>query len=120
MEILKLSSQKIALGCLFLIFLSACSMFQPYIDRRRNPGVADIRMLYSGPSKPDKPVICYNSWITDDTKLQQMADDECLKNGTGTHAEFVEKTYFDGKLLLPNHAHYQCTKDVMKVKEKEK
>ena len=110
MEILKLSSQKITLGCLFLLFLSGCSLFNPYIDRRRNPGVADINKLYTGPSKPDKPVICYNGWFTDDTTLQQMADAECIKHGTGTKAEFIQKTHFDGKLLLPSHAHYQCIK----------
>ena len=111
MEILKLSSQKITVGCLFLLFLSGCSLFNPYVDRRRNPGVSDLRVLYSGPSKPDEPVICYNGWVTDDEELQTMADAECVAQGTGTKAEFVKKTYFDGKLLLPNHAHYQCIKE---------
>jgi hypothetical protein len=108
MEILKLSSQKITLGCLFLLFLGGCSLFNPYIDRRRNPGAADLSHLYSGPSTPDKPVICYNGWFTNDATLQQMADAECIKHGTGTKAEFIKKTSFDGKLLLPSHAHYQC------------
>ena len=108
MEFFKLSSQKLMLIGLFLIFLNGCSLLQPYVDRRRNPGTKDISRLYSGPSKPDKPVICYNGLWSSDEELQKMADEECVKQGTGTHAEFVEKTYLDGKLLLPNHVHYQC------------
>ncbi|MEE6207459.1 MAG: hypothetical protein VZR95_05340 [Alphaproteobacteria bacterium] len=94
-----------------MLFLSGCSLFNPYIDRRRNPGVQDISKLYSGPSTPEKPVICYNGWITDDDELQKIADAECVKQKNGVHAEFTEKTYFDGKLLLPHHAHYQCVKE---------
>lgn len=112
-----MSSQKLVMGALFLFFLSGCGLFDAYIDRRRNPGVTDINQLYSGPSTPNNPVICYNGLITDDEKLQQMADAECVAQETGDHAEFVKKTYFDGKLLLPNHAHYQCVK---KEIEKEK
>ena len=111
MEILKLSSQKLRLAYVFLLFLGGCSLFNPYIDRRRNPGVADINKLYSGPSTPQKPVICYNGLITDDNELQKMADAECVKQGTGTKAEFVKKTHLDGKLLLPSHAHYTCVKN---------
>ena len=110
MEFFKLSSQKLTLICLFLIFLNACSLLQPYVDRRRNPGVQDINRLYSGPSTPENPVICYNGWWSSEEELQKMADEECVKQGTGTHAEFVKKTHFDGKLLLPNHMHYKCVK----------
>jgi hypothetical protein len=111
MEIFKLSSQKLVIGYLFLFLIGGCSLFNPYIDRRRNPGVADIKRLYSGPSTPDKPVICYNGWVSDDEELQALADAECVKQETGNKAKFVEKTYFDGKLLLPHHAHYQCIKE---------
>ena len=83
-------------------------MFNPYIDMRRNPGVQDLRFLYSGPSTPQSPAICYNPLLTDETELQQLADEECRKQQTGNKAEFVKKTYFDGKLFLPNHAYYQC------------
>lgn len=108
MEFFKLSSQKLIICALLVFFVTGCSLFNPYIDRRRNPGVKDINRLYSGPSKPDAPVICYNGLITSDEKLQAMADEECIAHNTGSRAEFVEKTYLDGKLLLPNHAHYQC------------
>ena len=111
MEILKLSSQILRLGYVFLFFLSGCSLFNPYIDRQRNPGVSDMEKLYTGPSTPENPVICYNGLITDDSTLQQMADAECVAQNTGSKAEFMQKTYFDGKLLLPNHAHYKCVKE---------
>lgn len=108
MEFLKLSSPKICIAGMFMLFLSGCSLFNPYIDRHRNPGVSDVSQLYIGPSKPNAPVVCYNPLLTDDAELQQIADEECRKHGTGVRAEFVEKTHFDGKLLLPSHAHYRC------------
>ena len=110
MEFFKLSSQKLYLIGMLMLFLSACSIFNPYIDRRRHPGVSDTARLYSGPSKPDAPVICYNPLLTTDEELQTMADEECVKNKTGLRAKFIEKTHFDGKLLLPSHAHFKCIK----------
>lgn len=109
MEILKLSSQKLILTCLFVFFLSGCGVLQPFIDRRRNPG-QDTKSLYVGPSKPNKPVICYNALLTSDETLQQMADKECQKHKTGNRAELVKKRHFDGRLLLPSHAYYKCVK----------
>ena len=111
MEFFKLSSPKLYIAGMLMLFLCGCSIFHPYIDRRRNPGVSDVRFLYSGPSKPSMPVICYNPLITDDDELQQMAVDECIKNETGDRAVFLKKTYLSGKLLLPSHAYYQCVKN---------
>lgn len=105
-----MSSLKFIILCISVCIIGGCSIFDPYIDRRRNPGVEDISKLYSGPSKPEAPVICYNPFLTDDEKLQQMADEECIKENTGNRAEFIKKTYVDGKLLLPNHAHYKCVR----------
>lgn len=106
-----MSSQKLKIACLFMFVLSGCGIFEPFVDRRRNPGVHDLNLLYSGPSRDDAPVICYNPLFTDAEKLQTIADEECVKNETGVRAEFVQKTYLDGKLLLPNHAHYICVKE---------
>ncbi|MBR1825524.1 MAG: hypothetical protein IJ770_02950 [Alphaproteobacteria bacterium] len=106
-----MSRLKIYVTGMFMLFLCGCSLFNPYVDRRRNPGVSDTAQLYSGPSKPERPVICYNPLLTDDEELQQIADAECIKHETGIKAEFVEKTHFDGKLLLPSHAHYKCVKE---------
>lgn len=100
---------------MLMLFLCGCSLFNPYIDRRRNPGVSDIQYLYSGPSKPEAPVICHNPLLTDDDELQKMADEECVKNETGDRAVFIKKTYLSGKLLLPSHAHYVCVKGNQEV-----
>ena len=109
MEFLELSSQKLILACLFVFFLSGCGILQPFVDRQRNPG-QDTKNLYLGPSKPSKPVICYNALLTSDETLQQMADEECQKHQTGNRAELVKKRHFEGRLLLPSHAYYQCVK----------
>lgn len=110
MEFLKLSRVKI----LNIIFLSAmitgCGILDPYIDRRRNPGTSNIAKLYSGQSKLDKPAICYNPLLTKEDELQKLADEECIKNSTGTHAEFVEKDGFSCKVFLPATAYYKCVK----------
>lgn len=108
MEFFKLSSLKLVISTIFLLILCGCGMLNPYIDRRRNPGVQDITLLYSGPSKPEAPVICYNGLWSSDEELQEVATAECIKQGTGDHAEFLQKTHFDGKLLLPSHAYYRC------------
>ena len=108
MEFLKLSSIKLSIVFLCVFFVVGCGLLEPFVDRRRNPGVDDISKLYSGPSTPNAPVICYNGLYTDDDELQSMATNECLKHNTGNYAEFQKKTYFDGKLLLPAHAYYKC------------
>lgn len=110
MEFLKLSSLKITLAVLILCGLSACSLFEPFVDRRRNAGAQDISRLYVGKSKPAAPAICYNGLWTDKQTLQDMADAECQKHKTGTHAEWVQKTLFSCKLFLPSHAYYKCVK----------
>ena len=103
-----MSSLKLVISTIFLLILCGCGMLNPYIDRRRNPGTQDISQLYSGPSKPDAPVVCYNGLLSSDEDLQELATAECVKHGTGNYAEFLQKTHFDGKLLLPSHAYYKC------------
>lgn len=103
-----MSSQKFYLAGMLMLFLSGCNLFQPFIDRRRNPGVSDINQLYSGPSTPENPVVCYNPLLTNDEELQQIADAECVAEETGDSAELIEKKYFEGRLLLPARAYYQC------------
>lgn len=105
-----MSSIKIIIATLFLIGLTACSLFEPFVDRRRNAGVQDIRRLYVGKSKPEAPAVCYNGLWTDETELQKLADAECVKNNTGTHAEKTNISHFSCKLLLPSHAYYKCVK----------
>lgn len=106
-----MSSQKLIFVSIIAFFVAGCSILNPYVDRRRNPGVQDVARLYSGPSTPENPVICYNPAYSSQEELQKMADAECRKHKTGVRAEFVKKTRFDGKLLLPYHNHYKCVKD---------
>lgn len=103
-----MSSLKFTISTIFMLSLCGCSMFNPYIDRRRNPGTQNPALLYSGPSKPDAPVICYNGLWSNDEELQKLAALECQKQKTGDDAEFLQKTHFDGKLLLPSHAYFKC------------
>lgn len=110
MEFLKLSSPKIFNLVLLTSLLCSCSILDPYIDRRRNPGTSDISRLYTGNSKPDAPAICYNQFLTEEKELQALADAECVKNNTGTHAVFVKKDSFSCKVLLPATAYYKCVK----------
>lgn len=108
MEFFKLSSLKLAISTLFILSICGCGLLNPYIDRRRNPGVQNITQLYSGPSRPEAPVVCYNGWWSSDEELQELATAECIKQQTGNYAEFQKKTHLDGKLLLPSHAYYKC------------
>lgn len=105
-----MSSLKNILNAAFLLLIVGCSQIEPFVDRRRNAG-ADFEHLYIGRSRPASPAICYNGLWTSEEKLQEMADAECQKHGTGTHAEFVEKTILSCKLLLPSHAYYQCIQE---------
>ena len=109
MEFLKLSRVKI-FNLLLLGLLGGCTILSPYVDRRRNPGTSDVRYLYTGRSTPTNPAVCYNSLISSDERLQQLADAECVKHKTGTHAVFVKKDGFACKLFLPSVAYYKCQK----------
>ena len=86
-----MSSLKFTISTIFMLSLCGCSMFNPYIDRRRNPGTQNPALLYSGPSKPDAPVICYNGLWSNDEELQKLAVLECQKQKTGDNAEFLQK-----------------------------
>jgi hypothetical protein len=110
MEFFKLSRAKILNLVLLTSVICSCTILDPYIDRRRNPGTSDVSKLYTGSSKEDAPAICYNQLLTTDEELQKMADEECDKHNAGTHAEFVKKDGFSCKILLPATAYYKCVK----------
>lgn len=110
MEFLKLSRAKILNLILLSALISGCTILDPYVDRRRNPGTSDMNKLYTGKSTINAPAICYNQLLTDDKTLQTMADEECNKHNAGSHAEFVKKDGFSCKVLLPGTAYYKCVK----------
>lgn len=112
MEFSKLSRTKtLLLITAISTTLSACSLFGPFVDRRREAGVSDISKLYVGESTPVNPAICYNSIVSSYEDVKKMADEECQKHGTGTHAEFVDKSVFTCRVLIPNHLYFKCVND---------
>lgn len=94
-----------------LFALSACSLLDPFVDRRREAGVDDISKLYVGKSTLENPAICYNKWTSTFEEVQAMADEECVKNGTGTKAVFEKKSVFSCRVLIPNHLYFKCVNE---------
>lgn len=105
-----MSRAKIAYLLFLVLFLNACSMFQPYVDRRREAGVRDQAHLYVGESKPEAPAICYNSWHTPYSEVKKLAIEECEKHGTGKDVKPVKQTSFTCSVLIPNHIYFKCIK----------
>lgn len=97
---------------LYLPFLigvvCGCTILDPYIDRRRNPGTSDVSKLYSGYSKANAPAVCYNPLLSKEDELQALADAECVKNNAGTHAVFEKTSSFSCKVFLPSVNFYKC------------
>lgn len=106
-----MSTLKMLLACITLLSISACALFDPFVDRRREPGTMDKEKLYVGSSTPSEPAICYNSAITSMEEVQKLADEECVKHQTGDRAMLVDNTVLTCRVLLPNHAHFKCVKD---------
>ncbi len=98
----------------FLLFLvsvvSACSLLDPFVDRRREAGASSKETLYVGQSKPLEPAICYNSLWTPYKDVKKMADEECEQHVAGTHAEPVRQSLFTCRVLIPNHYYFKCAK----------
>ena len=105
-----MSSIKMVFTCSLLFCLTACSLFEPFVDRRRNAGQTDVNKLYVGRSTPDKPAVCANGLWTSDEEIKALADAECAKHNKGSHAVQTHTTRFTCKLLLPTHTYFQCEK----------
>ena len=110
MEFLELSRLKLANLLFLLILLGGCSVFQPFVDRRREAGAKTPETLYVGKSTPEAPAICYNSIWTPVEKVKKLADEECRKQETGSRAVPVKQTVFTCRVLLPNHYFFKCVK----------
>ena len=100
---------KITLSAIIMLGLCACSLWEPYVDRRRNAGAAPER-LYVGRSSPTNPSICYNGLITDEQTIQKMADEECQKHKTGDYAVPVNQEAFSCRVLIPARINFKCEK----------
>lgn len=109
MEILKLSRVKMVGPALLLLLAGACSLTEPFVDRRREAGKTGAE-LYVGSSKADAPVVCYNGWKTKFEDVQKMADEECIKYGTGTSASLDAEEHFTCRVMTPTKAKFQCVR----------
>lgn len=89
---------------LFLLFTSACSQFNPYVDSRREAGIIGN----IGPSNLDKVSICYNSLSCEPAQIIDIAEQECKK--TGRIAKFYRQVHWDCSLLTPTRVEYLCQK----------
>ena len=98
------------IAILILMITSACSLLDPFVDRRRNAGIENINNLYVGRSTPEAPAICYNGLITDAKTIQNLADEQCRLHETGTHAVKTHTTKFSCKMFLPSHDYFKCVK----------
>ncbi len=105
-----MSSIKVTFLGIILTLTAACSVFEPFIDRRRNAGETDIKKLYVGRSTKDEPAVCANYLWTKPEGVQTLADSECEKFHPGTKAVQTKKTHFTCKLLLPTHTYFKCEK----------
>ena len=90
--------------------LTSCSNLRPFVDRQRIIGSETRENLYKGESKDAFPVICYNSYTTTPEEVQNLADNECVKNGTGTKAKLIKREKFKCRLFLPHYILYKCIK----------
>ncbi len=90
--------------------VSACSQFGPFVDRRREAGAQKQGIFYVGKSTPEEPAICYNKLYTSYEEVKALADAECKKYNTGTHATPVKETVLSCRLLVPNHYYFKCEK----------
>lgn len=104
-----MSRVKMVLMLFLLLAVSACSMTEPFVNRRREAGKSGAE-LYVGSSKPEAPVVCYNSWVSGFEKVQKMADDECVKHSTGTSALLEKDEGFSCRILTPRSAKFQCVR----------
>lgn len=104
-----MSRGKMAVLTLLLLQTAACSLTEPFVDRRREAGKSGEE-LYVGSSKTDAPVVCYNGWVTEFEMVQKMADEECVKYGTGTAASLDVEEKFVCRIMTPTKAKFQCVR----------
>lgn len=105
-----MSSFKKCFMLFILLPLGACSIFEPFVDRRRNAGEGDLSKLYVGRSTKDEPAVCSNLLWTNEAEIKALADEECEKFHPGTHAVKIKNTHFTCKLFLPTHTYFKCEK----------
>ena len=105
---MELSSWKIINLFVFICLISACSVFEPYIDRRREAGGLADGALYVGKSKPEKPAVCYNKLYSSFEEVKAVADASCIENKTGVYAEPISENVIGCTLVTPSVYYFEC------------
>lgn len=105
-----MSSIKVMFLAMFFSIISACSLLDPFVDRRRNAGETDLSKLYVGRSTKDAPAVCSNSLWTNPETIQALADNECEKFYPGTKAVKTKTSHFTCRLFIPTHTYFKCEK----------
>ena len=100
-----MSTLKLSMLLILFTLVSACTQIEPFEDRRREPGTANI---YIGASHPGAPAVCYNPLFYKPEEIIKKADDMCKAYKTDTHAELVNIDYFTCRLFVPSKAYYKC------------
>ena len=103
-----MSTLKLSISIFLFLLVSACTQFEAFEDRRREPGTEHI---WVGASKPGNPAICYNPLFYSKEKIKAKADELCKNYKNKSHAELVDIDYFSCRLLIPSKAYYKCIVD---------
>ncbi len=103
-----MSSRNLFFLVLLSLFINACSFTAPFVDRRREAGASTADKLYVGKSTPSRPAICYNALTTPYADVLALANQECIKQKTGTYAVPEKQTSFTCRLFIPNHFYFKC------------
>ena len=103
-----MSSRILFVIAVLSFFVTACSLTQPFVDRRREAGASTPETLYVGKSTPKNPAVCYNALTTPYKDVLALANQECIKQKTGSYAVPLKQTSFTCRLLVPNHFYFRC------------
>lgn len=93
---------------LFLMLLLSGCILDPFVDTRGEVSLMDSKISEKklGRSTPDKPIVCYNGWFTNEKEVAKLAEDECRK--TKRHAYLVSQKPFECRLFVPVQAIFEC------------
>lgn len=90
----------------FILMCFALTGCTPYVDSRREAGVAHL----VGQSQAPTIAVCYNGLITNEAELQGIANKACL--ATNKEAKRTGTRYFNCALFTPNTAIFQCQEPI--------
>ncbi len=107
-EFCKLSSRNLFFLVLLSAVVNACSITAPFVDRRREAGAQTQAALYVGKSTSTHPAVCYNALTTPYAEVLALANQECIKQKTGSYAVPEKQTSFTCRLFIPNHFYFRC------------